>query len=738
MAKFSNSLFFFVGILIANWGYSQYLEWGHGFIAPSDPYSVTATSVISDSDQNVYCFGSFISSVDFDPGLDIFTMTSTGRAGFIQKVDKDDNLIWAKMINGTSSSSRVIIKSTLIDLDGNIITIGTFEKGVDFDPGPAVFELSVATNSDVFIQKMDADGNFLWAKSLGNININEMVFGVEIDSYNNLYILGRFRQTVDFDLGPGVYTVTTDFGKTDVFLLKLFEAGDFGWVKIIKNLPEQFVGNFDLDDSDNFYITGYFSGTVDFDPGVDLYNLTSPDGSHIFLQKLNSSGEFLFAKKFGEGGIDVPNDIEVANLGNIYITGNHQGITDFDPSPYDYNLVSNGFNDIFICSFTSNGNFRWANSFGNDSDDISLCLELDDNEDVYISGNHIGDIDFDPGPDVYIVPIAGNFVQKSDSLGNLIYAYSLPHVQGTYISNPVLETVYLVGTFMIQCDLDPWAGIYRVSGPIGIATNGVVAKYTYCGYVSGNDTVIACQSYTVPSGDETYTTDGVYLDTLPNVRGCDSIITIFLTINESETYMEVSACDSYSVPSGDETYYSDGVYQDTLLSIYGCDSILIIDLSINSYEIVAITDSDSLYTEVLADEYQWLHCDIGFLEIVGADQSSYKPIDNGSYSVVVTQGDCIDTSNCTSISGLSAGEILFEQISMYPNPSQDQLTIIFGKEVEQMHLNVYSILGLLISEVTINGVDIYQMDLPEANGIYWIQLRNEVDQVANFKVIKQE
>jgi len=96
----------------------------------------------------------------------------------------------------------------------------------------------------------------------------------------------------------------------------------------------------------------------------------------------------------------------------------------------------------------------------------------------------------------------------------------------------------------------------------------------------------ACNSYTVPSGDETYTTSGIYTDTIPNAVGCDSIITIQLTtiLDSNPDSIVAIACDSYTVPSGDETYTTSGIYMDTIPPGLTCDgdSIVVIDLTINN------------------------------------------------------------------------------------------------------------------------------------------------------------
>lgn len=128
----------------------------------------------------------------------------------------------------------------------------------------------------------------------------------------------------------------------------------------------------------------------------------------------------------------------------------------------------------------------------------------------------------------------------------------------------------------------------------GLAVDDLSVSWSVSCVTTNTINVSACQTYTVPSGDETYTTSGTYLDTIPNAALCDSIITINLTIkNNSTNTISPVACGSFTVPSGDETYTVAGTYMDTIPNTVGCDSILTINLTFTgSITYYADTDND--------------------------------------------------------------------------------------------------------------------------------------------------
>ena len=354
-------------------------------------------SITSDSDGNLYITGYFNGTADFDPGAGIYNLTSINDSdGFIQKLDSDGNFLWAIQIGGLQDS----VFSLNIDANGDIYCTGNFQGTADFDPGPGVYNLTSAGHWDVFVQKLDADGNFLWAKHMGGGSA-DTGFSIMTDASGNVYSTGDFRDTVDFDPGSGVYYLTS-VGIWDVFVQKLDSDGNFLWVKQIGGVGADRGYSNTIDVSGNLYTTGYFQGTVDFDPGTGEYDLTSVgNSSDIFILKLDSDGNFLWAKQMGGNEEDVPRSITIDANSNVYSTGYFQGIGDFDPGTEVYNLTSAGAKDIFIQRLDSEGIFEWAVQIGGNGDDIAWSITIDSNDHIYASGSFEETVDFDPSSGVH-------------------------------------------------------------------------------------------------------------------------------------------------------------------------------------------------------------------------------------------------------------------------------------------------------------------------------------------------
>ncbi|MBI3239571.1 MAG: T9SS type A sorting domain-containing protein, partial [Flavobacteriia bacterium] len=192
-----------------------------------------------------------------------------------------------------------------------------------------------------------------------------------------------------------------------------------------------------------------------------------------------------------------------------------------------------------------------------------------------------------------------------------------------------------------------------------------------------NETATTCDSYMWSEDGQTYTVSGNYVATYQSANGCDSTITLILTINNSVSTTEsVYACVDYTWPVTGTTYATTGIYSDTLTTVNGCDSILVLDLTITGFPTAVATDNgDATLTASVGTAFQWIDCSNNSA-IVGATSQTLTVTQNGDYAVVVTNaGGCSDTSDCVNIDYIGLLEQHSEAMNVFPNPTDATVTI---------------------------------------------------------------
>lgn len=263
--------------------------WAKAMIDPSPPYTGSnGYSIALDKDGNVYTTGNTSNQCDFDPGPGTFFLPDNGI--FISKLDNNGNFVWAKGIggvgNGTVNAGHHFIN---IDKDNNILLTGTYAGTVDFDPGSSFFNMTAVGLSDMYVVKLDAAGDFLWAKSMGGAGSYTDSRSVVTDNSGNVYTTGIFgKTTVDFDPGSGTYNLICE-GNYDIFINTLDASGNFVCAgRLGGSNPSADQGNgwcIAVDASMNIFVSGTFIGTVDFDPGTGSHNLTTGTIEQFFISK---------------------------------------------------------------------------------------------------------------------------------------------------------------------------------------------------------------------------------------------------------------------------------------------------------------------------------------------------------------------------------------------------------------------------------------------------------------------
>ena len=331
-------------------GFGNFI-WANAIGGPDAAYVLSITIDPAGS-GNVYTTGYFRGTVDFDPGPEIFHLTSVGFDDiFISKLDDSGNFIWAISFGGKGSDV-----SRCITLDpagnGDVYTTGWFSGTVDFDPGPNVYNITAVGTIDIFISKLDNSGNYVWAKQLGGAgDKNGSGTSIAIDpTSGDIYATGYFEGTADFDPGKGIVDLTSE-GLRDIFISKLDRKGNLLWAKAMGGPGLDVGGSIAVDPSGSgdVYTTGYFRGTVDFNPGPETFYLTSIGPDDIFITKLDDSGNFEWGKAINGLKEEAANAIALDASGHVYIAGFYNGPTIL----FDTDILTNaepslGTADIFI------------------------------------------------------------------------------------------------------------------------------------------------------------------------------------------------------------------------------------------------------------------------------------------------------------------------------------------------------------------------------------------------------
>jgi hypothetical protein len=327
---------------IAKYDASLNLQWVHRF--NNTNYS-NFQNVKVDPTGKIYLSGYFWGTEDLDFGSGVTNVNSSSPGGnFVAVYTNSMNLIY-HMVNVGKFNSLIEV-----DPSGNVYTAGNFNTLTDFDPTVSTFTLQSSGSDDVYLAKYSPSLTLLWAGKVGNSNF-DVVTHIKIDNNNDLIYAGQYSGTVDFDPGIGSSILTTS--GNEKFLLKLNNSGNFNWVKTFSvTLPS---GNMtsdaiSVDQFNNIYFTGSFTGTQEFNPGSSSFTMQASGDSDAFLEKFNSAGNFQWAFRFG-GPSSAFNYTQghctfIENSGTINMVGSMRAVTDFDPSVYESHGIT-GFTAFY-------------------------------------------------------------------------------------------------------------------------------------------------------------------------------------------------------------------------------------------------------------------------------------------------------------------------------------------------------------------------------------------------------
>ena len=511
-------------------------------------------------------------------------------------IGQNVNFEWVKTAGNYEHDEAKLI---LIDRNKFVITAGEFVGQVDFDFGPGTYNLTAAgtgNQHDIFISKIDTGGNFIWAKQIGT-NSTEQVTAIINDKQGNIYIAGNFQNTVDFDPGPGVVNMTSTF--TGTFLLKLDTNGYFIWVK---PLPYR-VESITMDELTDLVLTGFFSGTKDFDPGPGVFSIStnSLNTQDVFILKLDSAGNFKWVKQFvtNTGTLSEAFMVKTDSQENIYVTGSFGNSVDFDTGAGVLTQTSVGMQDIYVVKLNNNGALIWVKTMGGTLSDRSFSMDLDTAGNIYTTGWFQGTADFDPGPGTFLLSASGfhinAYISKLDNNGNFIYAKQILNttssVAGRSITVDRKGDVYFGGEFVGDPDFDPGPGTlhYGLIAGVFITKLDAIGNFIWTEAFESNGGSLV-RSITTDILRNIYVAGafGLTMDVEPgpsinniSANGPSDLFILKLSqCNGSLQNLQVNSCGNYILNG--ITYTTAGLYYQFFTNTAGCDSIIQLDLSIGN------------------------------------------------------------------------------------------------------------------------------------------------------------
>ena len=301
---------------------------------------------ITDDNNFVYLCGGFTGNFDADGMQGTLNLQSGALTdAFIGLYNANTfNVSWAVNPSGAAGNEEAL--RLKYDSFGRTYTTGTYNGLTDFDPTSGTYNLNTNGGQDVFILKLDGNGDIEWARGFGGSD-NDVPKDIELDGNGNVVTVGQFRGTADMDPSASVSNFTSS-GVSDGFVNRISSAGNFVDAFQFSGTDEDLVHSIDIDQSGNVLLGGYFKGNIDVDPSMGSSNLLTSSGNFDgFICELNPSLQFQWA--YHVSGSDL-NRLRIAR----YQHGNDQVVAGDFFNTFTVGsttLTSAGTSDIYFARF---------------------------------------------------------------------------------------------------------------------------------------------------------------------------------------------------------------------------------------------------------------------------------------------------------------------------------------------------------------------------------------------------
>lgn len=548
----------------------------------------------------------------------------------------------------------------------------------------------------------------------------------------------------------------------------------FLWVKSIGGTITENGTHSATDVSENLYITGSFEGTVDFDPGAGSHKLTAIGNKDIYIVKLDSKGNFIWAKSMGSSGDDMASSVTVDKFGDAYLTGNFEGTVDFDPSEGFYLLTSNGSSDIFLQKLNPDGNIIWALSMGGTSDDYGGIVKTDEEANVYLLQSFSEKADLNPGRGQTLFASHGSqdiSIQKLTPSGLMVWVKAFGgggFDRGNDMVIDEMGNIFITGSFQGEMDFDPGDGF------VSRYSNGYSDVFTQKFYADGSFAWVKC----IGGAKGSDVGNSLKLDSQGNIYTIGNFDGEIIYSKSADTNPEIpkvilseGGIDIY-VQKLDQSGNIDwlksigGKYNDFGKEIYTDEfgNIIIVGEFIRRINNNLPDQSKSAYAptkkgifiERLSDDgTSTLHKEIA--NTANVSISSLTKDFSGNVYLVGHFEETADFDPGPAIHSVSSKGVgstyilklspygdpqytketsLDESVSTFPNPVKNKLTIDLGKNIESVSLSIFDVVGNLVKKAESRNSSLINMDLNLNPGVYYVNIYSENNMVTKKIIVE--
>lgn len=386
------------------------LLWTGNWISVYQPIEpLTFMDMVADDDGNLYFLGNLRYTIDIDPTETVNTLSSpSGYTDiFVLKLNSEGEFLWCEVFGGDDEEHA---RSIELNLDNELIISGFFYGDIDFNPADDIDGFSPEGADDIFLLSLDADGGYIWSKSFsgsGLENANDM----EIDSDGNIWLAISFFEDLDVNPDLDEELIVTSLGFYDAVLLKLDADANYLSNYVYHGDGHEIIIAIETASDGSCFILGSFSSPeVDLDPsaGTDIYTwehgVIKPN---YFMQKFNPTGDLIWTRVFNSDQINVL-DFELAESGNIHVSGDYFGMVDVDLSDTEEHLITPFddwyAHDVFLLTYNGDGNFLALLDFNQENYETSYEMHEDEMGNIYFSLYSEGyGFDVDPSADEYFL-----------------------------------------------------------------------------------------------------------------------------------------------------------------------------------------------------------------------------------------------------------------------------------------------------------------------------------------------